>query len=54
MSSNGISAVFTKLDNNWIDLKKARVKNGAVEYFDYLIPLDAGFTGGQMTFEIYD
>jgi hypothetical protein len=54
ISSNGNYGDFTKLDNKWIDLRKARIKNKAVEYFDYLIPLDSGFTGGVMTFEIYD
>lgn len=55
MNPSGLnSGVFTKLDNKWIELKKARVKDKSIEYFDYLIPLNSGFTGGQMIFEIYD
>lgn len=48
----------TKLDNTWIDLKKLGTNGSStaleLKTFDYLIPLNTGFSGGLMTFEIYD
>ncbi|MFY9150944.1 MAG: hypothetical protein WAO52_02940 [Prolixibacteraceae bacterium] len=46
------------MDNEWVDLKiNTSYGSGAglsVKTLDFLIPLSTGFTGGEMTFEIYD
>jgi hypothetical protein len=55
-SGNVIAPTYNPINDKWLDIRldKYNIGTNYVKEQDYLIPINSGFSGGEMTFEIYD